>query len=550
MNSRLIPQLYTCLKEGYSAKDLTKDAMSGVIVGIVALPLAIAFAIASGVKPEQGLYTAVIAGFLISALSGSRFQIGGPTGAFIVVVYEIVSKFGYEGLAAATFMAGVMLILMGAVRLGGVIRFIPFPMTVGFTAGIAIIIGTTQIKDLFGLDAHPKSADFVHRVASYIESADTYNINSIAIAAVSLAIILLMPKITKKIPGSIFAILITTSAVALLKLPVPTIETMFGDVPSSLPSPHMPDLSLFAQVFPSALAIALLGAIESLLSAVVADGMTSTRHRSNMELIGQGVANIFSPLFGGIPATGAIARTATNIKNGAVSPFSGMIHAFTLLLILLFFGRWAKLIPMPTLAAILVIVAYHMSEWRHFIKLLKSPPADVLVMVVTFLLTVFVDLTVAIETGVVLSSLLFMNRMAAMTQIKSLGNEINENFEMHDVLTKDRIPKGVEIFEIFGSFFFGAVNQFKDTLSIVKKKPKIIILRMRTVPFIDATALTALEEMHNRSQKEGITVILSGVSDNILVSLDKYGFTEKIGRHNICPHIDCALMRAEKLLGS
>lgn len=548
MNSRLIPQLYTCIKEGYSFKDLTKDAMAGTIVGIVALPLAIAFAIASGVKPEQGLFTAIIAGLVISALSGSKFQIGGPTGAFIVVVYEVVAKFGYEGLATATFMAGILLMLMGAVKLGGVIRFIPFPMTVGFTAGIALIIGTTQIKDLFGLNAHPASADFVHRITAYIESANTFNIHSVGIAALSLAIILIMPKMTKKIPGSIIAIIVTTIIVAALNLPVPTIETQFGEVPSSLPVPSMPNLALIPQVFPSALAIALLAAIESLLSAVVADGMTSTRHRSNMELIGQGAANLLSPIFGGIPATGAIARTATNIKNGAVSPFSGIIHALVLFLILLFFGRWAKLIPMPTLAAVLVIVAYHMSEWKHFLKLLKSPPADVLVMVVTFLLTVFVDLTVAIETGVVLSSLLFMNRMSSMTQIKSLSNEITENFENQDVLTKDRIPEGVEIFEIFGSFFFGAVNQFKDTLSIVKKKPKIIILRMRTVPFIDATALAALEELLEKSQKEGIRVILSGVSPELLNTMDKAEFTDKIGRNNICPHIDCALKRAEKLL--
>ncbi|MCD8553690.1 sulfate permease [Seleniivibrio sp.] len=550
MSSRLIPQIYDCFKEGYDSKRLVKDTVSGITVGIVALPLAIAFAIASGVKPEQGIFTAIIAGFIISLLSGSRVQIGGPTGAFIVVVYEIVVKFGYNGLAVATMLAGIMLVAMGAVKLGGVIKFIPYPMTVGFTSGIALIIGTTQIKDIFGLDSHPASASFVHRVQAYFESASTFNSYSIAIAAAALAIILIMPKFTKKIPGSIFAIIVTTAVVTIFKLPVDTIQTQFGDVPSSLPLPAFPtiNLDIVTAVFPSAITIALLAAIESLLSAVVADGMTSTRHRSNMELVGQGVANFFSPMFGGIPATGAIARTATNIQNGATSPISGMVHAFTLLFILLFFGKWAKLIPMPTLAAVLIIVAYHMSEWRHFLKLLKSPPADILIMVVTFLLTVFIDLTVAIETGVVLSALLFMNRMAVATEVKNLGKEVNEEYEAHDVLSKDRIPEGVEIFEIFGSFFFGAVNQFKDTLRIVKKKPKVIILRMRTVPFVDATAVMALEEVLKKSDSEGIRLILSGVSPALMHTFEKAEFVEKIGRENICPHIDDALDQAAKFI--
>ncbi|MGE4268076.1 MAG: SulP family inorganic anion transporter [Deferribacterales bacterium] len=550
MSSRLIPQIYDCFKEGYDSKRLMKDTVSGITVGIVALPLAIAFAIASGVKPEQGIFTAIIAGFIISLLSGSRVQIGGPTGAFIVVVYEIVVKFGYNGLAVATMLAGIMLIAMGAVKLGGVIKFIPYPMTVGFTSGIALIIGTTQIKDIFGLDSHPASASFVHRVQAYFESASTFNPHSIAVAAAALAIILIMPKFTKKIPGSIFAIIATTAVVTVFNLPVDTIQTQFGDVPSSLPLPAFPtvNLEIVTAVFPSAITIALLAAIESLLSAVVADGMTSTRHRSNMELIGQGVANFFSPMFGGIPATGAIARTATNIQNGATSPISGIVHAFTLLFILLFFGKWAKLIPMPTLAAVLIIVAYHMSEWRHFLKLLKSPPADILIMVVTFLLTVFIDLTVAIETGVVLSALLFMNRMAVATEVKNLGKEVNEDYEAHDVLSKDRIPEGVEIFEIFGSFFFGAVNQFKDTLRIVKKKPKVIILRMRTVPFVDATAVMALEEVLKKSDSEGIRLILSGVSPALMHTFEKTEFVEKIGRENICPHIDDALEQAAKFL--
>ncbi|TCK59575.1 SulP family inorganic anion transporter [Seleniivibrio woodruffii] len=550
MSSRLVPQIYDCFKEGYNKKRLMQDTLSGVTVGIVALPLAIAFAIASGVKPEQGLFTAIIAGLLISLLSGSRVQIGGPTGAFIVVVYDIVVKFGYNGLAVATMIAGIMLVAMGAVRLGGVIKFIPYPMTVGFTSGIALIIGTTQIKDIFGLQTQAASAGFIHRIESYVQSASTFNPYSIAVAAAALAIILIMPKFTKKIPGSIIAILITTAAVTAFNIPVATIQTEFGEVPSTLPLPSFPDinLDLVTAVFPSAITIALLAAIESLLSAVVADGMTSTRHRSNMELVGQGVANFFSPLFGGIPATGAIARTATNIKNGATSPVSGIVHAITLLLILMFFGKWAKLIPMPTLAAVLIVVAYHMSEWRHFLKLLKSPAADILIMVVTFLLTVFIDLTVAIETGVVLSALLFMNRMAETTEVKNFGREVNEDFETHDVLSKDRIPDGVDVFEIFGSFFFGAVNQFKDTLRIVKKKPKVIILRMRTVPYIDATAIMALEEVLKKSESEGIQLILSGISPNLLHTLEKVEFDKKIGRENICPHIDNALEQAKKFV--
>lgn len=550
MSSRLVPQLYTCLKDGYTKKNLIEDSMSGVIVGVVALPLAIAFAIASGVKPEQGLFTAIIAGFLISLLSGSRFQIGGPTGAFIVVVYDIVEKYGYNGLAVATILAGIMLTVMGAVKLGGVIRFIPYPMTIGFTSGIALIIGTTQIKDFFGLDAHPASAGIIDRITAYVTSANTFSPASLGIAAMSLAIILISPKITKKIPGSIFAIIISTVLVSVLNLPVETIQTQFGSVPSTLPMPSLPhiDMDIIRQVFPSAITIALLAAIESLLSAVVADGMTSTRHRSNMELIGQGVANIISPMFGGIPATGAIARTATNIKNGGITPVSGIVHAITLLLILVFFGRWAKLIPMPALAAVLVIVSYHMSEWRHFIKLFRAPAADVLIMIVTFALTVFIDLTVAIETGVVLSALLFMNRMAQSTEVKDLSREFNEDYEQHDVLSKDRVPAGVEVFEIFGSFFFGAVNQFKDTLSIVKKRPDIIILRMRTVPFIDATAIMALEDVLDKSRKEGITLILSGVAPSLMTTMEKSGFQDKIGIENICPHIDKALERANECL--
>lgn len=552
MSTRLVPEFFSCIKDGCDRKNLGREVMAGVLVGIVALPLAIAFAIASGVKPEQGIFTAIIAGFLISFLSGSRVQIGGPTGAFIVVVFGIVAKFGYDGLAMATLMAGLLLIAMGLARMGAVIKFIPYPMTVGFTSGIALIIATTQIKDFFGLTIPTASGEFVDKILDYAHHADTMNSSALLVGGVSLLIIVFWGKVTRKVPGSIIAILVGTGMVHFLGLPVETIGSQFGSVPSMLPMPRLPrlDWAMLPQLISPALTIALLGAIESLLSAVVADGMTGMRHRSNMELVAQGAANIASPFFGGIPATGAIARTATNIKNGGRTPVSGMIHAITLLLILLLFGRWAVLIPMPTLAAILLVVAFHMSEWRHFVKLFRASKSDILVMLSTFGLTVFVDLTIAIQTGIVLSALLFMNRMAQVTEVRNITSELNEEYGKEDALAiaTREVPKGVEVFEIYGPFFFGAVTQFKDTLNIVKTPAKVLVLRMRHILTIDATALQALEDLLAKTRKDGTALILSGVRPQLRVSLDRNRFTEKIGQDFIFGHIDEALAGARKIL--
>lgn len=552
MSTRLVPEFFSCIKDGCDRKNLGREVMAGVLVGIVALPLAIAFAIASGVKPEQGIFTAIIAGFLISFLSGSRVQIGGPTGAFIVVVFGIVAKFGYDGLAMATLMAGLLLIAMGLARMGAVIKFIPYPMTVGFTSGIALIIATTQIKDFFGLTIPTASGEFVHKILDYAHHADTLNPSALLVGGVSLLIIVFWGKVTRKVPGSIIAILVGTGMVHFFALPVETIGSQFGSVPSMLPMPRLPrlDWAMLPQLISPALTIALLGAIESLLSAVVADGMTGMRHRSNMELVAQGAANIASPFFGGIPATGAIARTATNIKNGGRTPVSGMVHAITLLLILLLFGRWAVLIPMPTLAAILLVVAFHMSEWRHFVKLFRASKSDILVMLSTFGLTVFVDLTIAIQTGIVLSALLFMNRMAQVTEVRNITSELNEEYGKEDALAiaTREVPQGVEVFEIYGPFFFGAVTQFKDTLNIVKTPAKVLVLRMRHILTIDATALQALEDLLAKTRKDGTALLLSGVRPQLRVSLDRNRFTEKIGQECIFGHIDDALAGARKIL--
>lgn len=552
MSTHLVPEFFSCIKDGCDRKNLGREVMAGVLVGIVALPLAIAFAIASGVKPEQGIFTAIIAGFLISFLSGSRVQIGGPTGAFIVVVFGIVAKFGYDGLAMATLMAGVFLVGMGLARMGAVIKFIPYPMTIGFTSGIALIIATTQIKDFFGLTIPAISGEFVHKIGDYAHHADTLNASALLVGVISLLIIVFWGRLTKKVPGSIVAILAGTGMVHFLGLPVETIGSQFGSVPSMLPMPSLPhlDWGMLPQLISPALTIALLGAIESLLSAVVADGMTGMRHRSNMELVAQGVANIASPFFGGIPATGAIARTATNIKNGGRTPVAGMVHAITLLLILLLFGRWAVLIPMPTLAAILLVVAFHMSEWRHFVKLFRASKSDILVMLSTFFLTVFVDLTIAIQTGIVLSALLFMNRMAQVTEVRNITAELNEEYGKEDALAiaTREVPKGVEVFEIYGPFFFGAVTQFKDTLNIVKTPAKVLVLRMRHILTIDATALQALEDLLTKTRKDGTALLLSGVRPQLRVSLDRNRFTEKIGQEHIFGHIDDALSGARKIL--
>lgn len=549
-----LPKLASVLREGYTAELFGRDLAAGVIVGLVALPLAIAFAIASGVPPQSGLVTAVVAGFLISALGGSRVQIGGPTGAFIVVVYGIVHEHGQAGLATATVLAGLMLVAMGAARMGAAIKFIPYPVTVGFTSGIALIIAAAQGRDFLGLTMDSVPADFLHKMEAYGRHLGTYNPWALGLGAACLLVLGLWPRLTRKVPAPFVVILAATAAVTAWGLPVDTIGSRFPPIPAGLPAPHLPDLrfSTLRAVFQPAITIALLAAIESLLSAVVADGMTGRRHRSDTELIAQGVANVASPLFGGIPATGAIARTATNVKSGGVTPVSGIVHALTLLLIMLFFGRWASLIPMPALAAILLFVAYNMSEWRLFVRLLKAPKSDVVVLVTTFLLTVLIDLTVAIEAGMVMAAFLFMRRMAGVTKVSFLtqGDSEEENPDDPMALSRKTVPAGVEVFEIDGPFFFGAADQFKDALRQVSGKPKALILRMRRVPVVDATGLAALEDVFNKTAREGTRLILSGVHPQPREALRKMGLLERIGPENVLSDIDKALARAAAVVGS
>ncbi len=548
----LKPKLFTTLKN-YTKEQFFADATAGVIVGIVALPLAIAFAIASGVTPEKGIITAIIAGFIISAFGGSRVQIGGPTGAFIIIVYGIIQNYGVTGLTVATIMAGVILVIMGLVRFGSLIKFIPYPVTVGFTSGIALLIFSTQVKDFFGLQMQKVPSEFHEKWIAYFQTFSTLNIYVFGIAFLSLAILILWPKVTHKIPGSLVAIIVATVLVLVFKLPVDTIGSKFGEIPSNLPAPKLisVNLELIKNLIAPATVIALLAAIESLLSAVVADGMIGGKHRSNMELVAQGLANIITPLFGGIPATGAIARTATNIKNGGRTPVAGIIHSLTLLLIMLFFGNYAKLIPMATLAAILVVVAYNMSEWRAFKSLLKSPKSDVAVLLTTFFLTVIFDLTVAIEIGMILAVLLFMKRMAEVSNVSVVTRELDDEEEQPDAnaLDKKLIPEGVEVFEINGPFFFGAATKFKDQMRSVEDPPKVRIIRMRSVPAVDATGLHTIRDFYLEAKKQGIHTILSGVHTQPLFAMTQAGILDLIGEENIFGNIDDSLDRAREILG-
>ena len=546
------PKIFDTLKN-YTRQQFSKDLMAGLIVGIVALPLAIAFAIASGVSPEKGLYTAIIAGFIISAMGGSRVQIGGPTGAFIVIVYGIVQIHGVNGLIIATFMAGVMLIIMGFARLGSVIKFIPHPLIIGFTSGIAILIFSSQIKDFFGLKMGTVPADFLDKWKSYIESFGSVNIYAVAIAAATVFIILLWPKVTHKIPGSLIAIFVTTAAMQMLHLPIDTIGSRYGSIPSSLPMPVIPhvDFATIKNLIQPAFTIALLGGIESLLSAVVSDGMIGGNHKSNMELIAQGTANIFSSIFGGIPATGAIARTATNVKNGGRTPVAGIVHAITLLLIMLFIGKWAALIPMATLAGILVVVAYHMSEWESFVSVFKGPRSDVAVLLTTFLLTVLVDLTVAIEIGMVLAVFLFMRKMIKFSDVSILTKDIDDNGNGKDkeAVGNFVIPENVEVFEITGPLFFGAAYKFKDAMRFIEKPPKVLIIRMRRVPIIDATGIRTLEEVYKESKHRGTKLILSEVhSQQVMKELQEARLLFAIGKGNVTNSFEEALSRSYVLL--
>lgn len=546
INRVFVPKIVTVFHEGYTLTRFFNDLCAGLIVGIVALPLSIAFAIASGVKPEQGIITAFIGGFLISLFSGSRVQIGGPTGAFIVIVYSIVGQYGYSGLAAATLLAGIFLVIMGFMRLGDVIKYIPYPVTVGFTSGIAVVIFTSQIPDFFGFHLGKLPAHFLDKITVYAQNIRIIDINAVLLGLITILIIMFWPKVTKRVPGTVVAILVTTCFVQWLQIPVETIAGRFGEVSHSFPPPRFPylDIGLVIKLVPVALTIAILAGIESLLSAVVADGMLGTRHRSNMELVGQGIANIFSPLFGGIPVTGAIARTATNIKNGGRTPVAGIIHALVILVIFIFCAKWAGLIPMATLAGILVTVAYNMSEIQHFRRLLSSRRGDVLVLLLTFTLTVFVDLTVAIEVGVVLASFLFMHRMAQITDIKLIDADANGD-RLHEYRG---VPAGVEIFEINGPFFFGAVNKFRDAIASFEKIPQVIILRMSAVPAIDVTAVNALEIFIKEANASGTQVVFAGVNKRVYNTFNRLGIVERIGIENIRADVSLALAQAVVLI--
>ena len=527
------PRLLQCLKN-YNRKTFVADLMAGIIVGIVALPLAIAFGIASGVTPEKGIITAIVAGFVISALGGSKVQIGGPTGAFIIIIYGIIQQYGMEGLTIATLMAGVFLILFGLLHLGTIIKFIPYPIVVGFTSGIAVTIFTTQVKDLFGLNITSVPSDFIEKWICYFNNFSTVDLWSSVIGIVSVVIIMLTPKVSKKIPGSLVAIIVMTVAALLLKqfAGVESIETI-GDrfaISNSLPEATVPALSweTIKNLVSPAITIAILGAIESLLSAAVADGVIGDHHNSNTELIAQGVANLASPIFGGIPATGAIARTMTNINNGGRTPIAGIMHAVVLLLIFLFLMPLAKYIPMACLAGVLVVVSYGMSGWRSFLALMKNPKSDVTVLLITFFLTIIFDLTIAIEVGLIIACLLFMRRMSETTDVHIISNEINPDDEDSDMhlgnIEHLTIPKGVEVYEINGPYFFGAGNRFEEIMATLGDRPQVRIIRMRKVPFVDSTGIHNLTNLCEMSQKEGIQIVLSGVTEKVHSQLDKAGF--------------------------
>lgn len=547
------PKLFELFRN-YSKTDFSTDLMAGIIVGIVALPLAIAFGIASGVTPEKGIITAIVAGFIISLLGGSKVQIGGPTGAFIVIIYGIIQEYGIEGLTVATLMAGILLVLMGVFKLGAVIKFIPYPIIVGFTSGIAVTIFTTQIADVFGLnfDGEKVPGDFIGKWLVYAHHFDTVNWWNALVSFVSIFIIAITPKFSKKIPGSLIAIVVVTLAAYLMKVygGITTIDTI-GDrfsIQAQLPEAVVPalDWETVKNLFPVAVTIAVLGAIESLLSATVADGVIGDRHHSNTELIAQGIANIVSPIFGGIPATGAIARTMTNINNGGRSPIAGIVHAGVLLLILLFLMPLAQYIPMACLAGVLVIVSYNMSGWRTFLALMKNPKSDVTVLLITFFLTVIFDLTVAIEVGLLIACVLFMKRVMETTEISVIRDEIDPNKESDLEVHEEHLtlPKGVEVYEINGPYFFGIATKFEEIMSQLGDRPKIRIIRMRKVPFIDSTGIHNLTNLCVMSQKENIHIILSGVNDKVHKVLERSGFYELLGEDNICSNINEAVAKA------
>lgn len=561
MNIVFKPKLFSTLKD-YSKTTFSADVMAGIIVGIVAIPLAIAFGIASGVGPAEGLITAIIAGFFISFFGGTKVQIGGPTGAFIVIIYGIIQQYGVSGLMIATIMAGVILVVMGFCRMGNIIKFVPYPIIIGFTGGIALTIFSTQMNDLFDLGIKNVPADFIHKWMCYFQNITHINWWAFGIGICSILLIIFTPKISKKIPGSLVAIILMTIVCLILKnyCGVNSIKTI-GDLyelPSGFPVPHLPKLALsdgqsvvglIQALFPSAFTIAMLGAIESLLSAMVADGVIGDKHDSNTELIGQGIANIVVPFFGGIPATGAIARTMTNINNGGKTPIAGIIHAVVLLLVLLFLGNLVGYIPMPCLAGVLIMVSYNMSGWRTFVSLAKNPKSDFAVLLVTFFLTVIFDLTIAIEIGLLLAVVLFLKRTNESTKIRTFHHEIDPNGETDVTLHEEKlcIPEGVEVYEIDGPYFFGIANKFDEIMQSVGDKPRVRIIRMRKVPFIDSTGLHNLETLCIASKRENIQIVLSGVNPQVHETLKKAGFIELLGEDNICSNINIALEQASML---
>lgn len=560
------PKLFHTLKH-YNKERLLQDSIAGLIVGVVAIPLAIAFGIASGVGPAEGLITAIIAGFIISAFGGSKVQIGGPTGAFIVIIYGVIQQHGITGLLIATIMAGILLILMGLFKLGNVIKFVPYPVVIGFTAGIALTIFSTQMNDLFGMNLQNVPADFIQKWAYYFQNLHAINWWAFGVGVLSLAILIFLPRISKKLPVSLVAIVVMTLIVWLLRrfAGIDSIQTI-GDlytIPNGIPAPKMPTLALaegqtlfqlIQDLFPAAFTIAILGAIESLLSAMVADGVIGDQHNSNTELIAQGVANVVVPFFGGIPATGAIARTMTNIDNGGRTPVAGIVHALILLLVLLFFGPLVGMIPMACLAGILLMVSYNMSGWRSLLWLMKNPKSDFVVMIVTFVLTVLFDLTIAIEVGLLLAVILFLRRTNEATVIRSFTNELDPSASSdvrlhgHD-LEMLKIPPYTEVYEIDGPYFFGIANKFDDmSRQIGKDNQKVRIIRMRKVSFIDSTGIHNLEQLYLRLKRSGIVLVLSGVNEQVFTALDKAGLVEMIGRENVRNHINGALARAEEIV--
>ncbi len=544
MNNVFSPKLFSLIKKGITKEQITKDILAGIVVGIVALPLAIAFAVASGVSPEKGIITSIIAGFTISLLGGSRVQIGGPTGAFIVILFGIVHQYGIDGLMISTIMAGVILIIFGLLRLGSLLKFFPHPLIVGFTSGIALVIFSTQIKDAFGLNISEVPSEFIGKWELYFHHLSSINLTATIITLATILITIYSKKLTTKVPGSFIAIILSTVAVIVFDLHVSTIETFFGDIPSeihfAIPNVNFADLGKYIA---PALTIALLGSIESLLSAVVADGMISGKHRSNTELIAQGVANIVTPFFGGIAATGAIARTATNVKNGGRTPIAGIVHAITLLIIMLFFGKWAKLIPMSSLAGVLIVVSYNMSEWRSFVQILKDSWFDKVVLLSTFLLTVLVDLTVAIEVGIVLASLLFMKRMSEVSD-KDIVTELEGDY----IDDYSKISPEISIYEISGPLFFASAKRYAEVLLKTGYQSKVLIIRMRHVPFIDSTGTHNFKETIEQLTSDGTKIILSGVNKEVLDVLDQNGITKKIGEKNIFDTFEKSVNKAEEII--